>query len=156
VSTAHDFDFFHGPWSVHHRKLRSRLAGCDDWDEFGGRCTCWPALDGAGNVDDNWLDDPSGAYGAIAMRSFDPADAVWSIWWLDQRSPRHLDPPVVGHFADGVGTFVADDTFEGRPIQVRFTWLDTDTEHPRWEQAFSDDAGATWETNWRMWFTRPA
>ena len=25
---------------------------------------------------------------------------------------------------------------------------------PRWEQAFSDDGGATWEANWMMDFTR--
>jgi hypothetical protein len=37
---------------------------------------------------------------------------------------------------------------------VRFLWTRTDTESPRWEQAFSDDGGRTWETNWEMDFTR--
>ena len=27
------------------------------------------------------------------------------------------------------------------------------TSTPRWEQAFSDDGGLTWETNWVMEFT---
>lgn len=155
MSTSHDFDFLAGRWHVRHRKLRARLAGCTDWDEFDGTVTCLPAAAGFGNLDDNWLDDPAGAYGALAMRAFDPVDRVWSIWWLDQRSPRHLDPPVVGAFVDGVGTFEADDTLDGRPIVVRFRWLATDTPTPRWEQAFSPDAGATWETNWTMRFTRP-
>ncbi|MEZ5218486.1 MAG: hypothetical protein R2715_18325 [Ilumatobacteraceae bacterium] len=154
MSDAHDFDFFHGSWHVEHRKLRRRLVRCDEWDEFSGTVTCWPATAGFGNVDDNWLDDPSGAYGALAMRAFDPADGVWSIWWLDQRSPQDLDPPVVGRFADGVGTFETPDTFEGRPILVRFRWLDTATAHPRWEQAFSPDDGITWEANWHMRFRR--
>jgi len=97
---------------------------------------------------------PGGAYRAIAVRSFDAAKGTWAIWWLDHRSPHHLDVPVIGRFVNGRGEFLADDTFEGHPIKVRFLWLDTDTEHPRWEQAFSPDGGATWETNWCMRFTR--
>ena len=65
-----------------------------------------------------------------------------------------IDVPVVGRFVDGVGTFLAEDTFEGRPIVVRFLWTRTDTPSPRWEQAFSEDGGTTWETNWEMDFTR--
>ena len=41
----------------------------------------------------------------------------------------------------------------GRPILVRFTWSGVTTPTPRWEQAFSDDGGETWETNWVMDFT---
>lgn len=154
MSTAHDFDFLHGTWAVTHRKLRARLAGCDEWDRFTGTVTCHPTRSAFGNIDDNWLDDPGGGYGAIAMRSFDPADAVWSIWWLDQRSPRYLDPPVVGSFVGGIGTFTTVDEFAGRPIVVRFRWLDTATPAPRWEQAFSPDGGKTWEVNWEMGFTQ--
>ncbi|HJQ37589.1 MAG TPA: DUF1579 domain-containing protein, partial [Thermoanaerobaculia bacterium] len=51
---------------------------------------------------------------------------------------------------DGVGHFEGDDHHEGTPVRVRFTW----TQEPRWEQAFSTDGGATWETNWIMRFTR--
>jgi hypothetical protein len=29
-----------------------------------------------------------------------------------------------------------------------------DPANPRWEQAFSDDAGKSWETNWTMDFRR--
>jgi hypothetical protein len=63
---------------------------------------------------------------------------------------------VVGGFVDGVGTFVADDELAGRPIIVRFRWLDTTTPNPKWEQAFSADAGETWEVNWEMRFTPAA
>lgn len=154
MSTAHDFDFLAGRWLVHHRKLRRRLAACDEWDTFDGTCDCRPAATGFGNVDDNRLDDPNGAYGAFSVRTFDPVDRVWSIWWFDERSPRRIDPPVVGRFIDGVGTFDTADTLDGNPILVRFRWTDTTTGSPRWEQAFSDDAGTTWETNWTMHFTR--
>jgi hypothetical protein len=43
---------------------------------------------------------------------------------------------------------------DGRPIRVRFTWSETQGDAPVWEQAFSADAGRTWETNWVMHFTR--
>ena len=39
------------------------------------------------------------------------------------------------------------------PIRVRFIWSGVTTPTPRWEQAFSDDGGETWETNWVMDFT---
>ena len=60
---------------------------------------------------------------------------------------------MIGSFADGVGLFEGADTFQGRPILVRFAWSDVSTPEPRWEQAFSADGGRTWETNWIMEFT---
>lgn len=153
-SASHDFDFLHGAWHVTHDRLRSRLCGADDWYGFAGRMTCWPVLDGLGNVDDNRLEDPDGSYAALSTRSFSTASGRWAIWWLDARSPHRLDPPVVGGFVDGVGTFEAADTFAGRPVVVRFVWTGTDGAQPRWEQSFSADGGTTWEVNWRMSFSR--
>ena len=60
---------------------------------------------------------------------------------------------MIGGFDGDTGIFEGEDTFEGRPIRVRFTWSRVDTPTPRWEQAFSDDGGRTWETNWVMEFT---
>jgi hypothetical protein len=149
-----DFDFLFGNWNVEHRRLKERLVGCDDCEEFGGRCTAYPILAGAGNVDDNVVELPTGNYRASSIRSFDGAAGTWAIWWLDQRNPHALDVPVVGAFRDGVGEFYANDTLDGKPIGVRFQWSDTQSDSPRWDQAFSADAGVTWETNWTMQFHR--
>ena len=149
-----DFDFIIGDWRVRHRRLKTRLAGCDEWIEFEGTSTTRKILGGYGNLEDNALDLPEGAYRAVALRSFDPATATWSIWWLDGRHPDRIDTPVVGRFTDGIGLFYADDSLDGTPIRVRFTWSSTDTDTPRWEQAFSVDGGDTWETNWTMDFAR--
>lgn len=149
-----DFDFFIGSWQVAHRRLKHRLAGCSEWIGFSGACVTRHTLGGFGNVDDNLLELPEGSYRAITLRSFDPDSGHWSIWWLDGRNPTRLDVPVVGRFVDGVGSFFAEDTFEGRPIRVRFLWTVPRPDGPRWEQAFSLDAGATWETNWVMDFSR--
>jgi hypothetical protein len=149
-----DFDFLMGTWIVRHRRLKERLAGCDDWDEFEGRIAAQKLLGGQANVDDNLLDLPRGQYRAASIRSYDPEKRLWSIWWLDSRSPGILDPPVVGAFVDGVGSFYGDASMAGRPIRVRFLWTDTGSARPHWEQAFSADGGETWETNWTMDFAR--
>jgi hypothetical protein len=151
-----DFDFLFGSWTVEHRRLKERLVGCDDWEQFDGTCTAYPILGGAGNVDDNIVELPGGSYRASSIRSFDAAARTWAIWWLDQRNPHALDVPVVGTFNDGVGEFYANDTLDDQPITVRFQWSDTQSDSPRWDQAFSADAGITWETNWIMQFCRPS
>ena len=147
-----DFDFMFGNWTVQHRRLRARLVGCLDWDSFTGRSRTAPILGGHGNIEDNVLDLPGGGYRAIALRSYDVVTGRWAIWWLDGRSPHSLDTPVVGAFNNNLGEFLADDTVNGTPTRVRFLWRKGPV--PRWEQAFSVDGGATWETNWTMDFTR--
>lgn len=152
-SGSGDFDFLIGSWRVRHAWLRKRLAGCDDWLHFEGSMRVSALLGGAGNVDDNVLDHPDGLYRAVTLRAFDPAAGTWSIWWLDGRHPAGLDVPVVGTFKDGIGSFYADDVYQGRPIRVRFQWIVPTSGAPRWEQAFSSDGGEHWEINWRMEFT---
>ncbi|WP_291834358.1 DUF1579 domain-containing protein [Brevundimonas sp.] len=148
-----DFDFQTGDWRVRHRKLKGRLVGSTEWVEFGGTCRAVGLMAGEANVEDQMLEDPDGAYRAAAFRRRDPATGVWSIWWHDGRSSQ-VDPPVQGRFEDGVGRFFAEDSLDGRPIRVRFTWSDITPTRARWEQAFSADGGATWEVNWIMTFER--
>lgn len=148
-----DFDFLHGDWRVAHRRLRHRLAGSQEWQAFAGSCEVRPILGGLGNVDDNHIALPDGAYRAATVRVFDAGRAAWSIWWIDGRRGR-IEPPVTGGFADGVGTFFGDDEFDGRPIRVRFVWSGIGPDRARWQQAFSPDGGATWEENWVMDFAR--
>lgn len=149
-----DFDFWPGDWRIHHRRLKERLAGCTDWEEFGGTARAQKIMGGLGNMDDNWIELPGGAYAAVTVRVFEPASGLWRIWWFDARYPSRLDPPMVGRFEEGVGTFYCDDVFNGRPIRVRFIWSNITPTTARWEQAFSPDAGDTWETNWTMDMTR--
>jgi hypothetical protein len=152
---AADFDFLHGSWEVEHRRLRHRLADDSEWQTFGGSCECRPVIGGIGNIDDCLLALQDGAYRAATFRLFNADRQLWSIWWADGRRGE-LEPPVLGRFNDGVGRFVGDDTFEGRPIKVRFIWSDISANSARWEQAFSDDRGTNWETNWVMTFVRAA
>ena len=130
-ANSQDFDFFMGRWEEHNRRLVERLAGSDEWDEFESKVAA-----------------------RMSFRFYDPETDVWSIYWADSRRPGLLDPPVIGSFSGDTGIFEGADTFEGRPIRVRFTWSRVTSPTPRWEQAFSDDGGETWETNWVMDFAR--
>jgi hypothetical protein len=154
TSVQHDWDFLVGRWNVKHRRLKARLAGSTEWEEFNGTSTEWLTMGGAGTFDDNVIELPSGTYRAVGIRAYDPKSRQWSIWWLDERHPTAIEPPVMGGFKDGTGTFIGDDTFNGRPIKVRFRWSKITANSAHWDQAFSPDNGATWETNWDMDFTR--
>lgn len=147
------FDFFVGRWTVAHRRLQRRLENDTHWDEFGGMCENRPIIGGLGNVDDNYIELPAGAYRAVTLRLFEPATRRWSIWWVDGRDMR-LGVPVHGSFENGVGTFLGDDALNQRPIRVRFIWSDITATSAQWQQAFSGDNGATWEINWIMRFAR--
>lgn len=151
---THDWQWLVGSWDVWHRRLKERLAGSDDWEEFPGKSVFWQTMGGLGNVDDNIVDIPSGTYRGLSIRAFDPRTGKWAIWWLDSRAATRIDPPVFGAFKADSGTFIGHDTFKGRPIVMRFRWSDVHGARPWWEQAFSADDGASWEVNWRNYFTR--
>jgi Protein of unknown function (DUF1579) len=148
---AQDFDFEFGDWDVHHRVRRAT----GEWYEFEGTANARPILGGLGNVEDCLFHRPGGDTRGAALRTYDPATAQWAIWWVDSRTPHGtLDPPVKGRFEKGVGTFYSDSEMNGKPVRTRFIWSQITAQSARWEQAFSYDAGKTWETNWVMEFRR--
>jgi hypothetical protein len=110
-------------------------------------------MDGAGNIEDNFLGDPAGPYHATALRRIDPVSGEWTINWFDQRYSS-VDPAMRGYFEGNTGTFLCDAMLDGAPIHMRFIWSRIDSDNPRWEQAFSPDGGTSWETNWIMDFER--
>jgi uncharacterized protein DUF1579 len=149
----HDFDFQVGDWRVHHRVKRP--TGSDPWLEFEGTCSNRGLMDGWANVEDHTFNKPNGVSHGVGLRAYDPKTGQWAIWWIDGRAPHgNLDPPVKGRFDKGVGTFYSDYVDQGKPMRVRFIWSNITSTSARWEQAFSSDAGATWETNWTMDFRR--
>ena len=143
------FDFLHGDWLIHHRYLRIK-DGRREWRDAEGTMTCRAVLGGSANVEEHAIGMPGGGYRAVGLRSYDAKAARWFIWWLDGRAPHEIDAPVQGRFEDGVGTFHGDTTIDGRPTRVRFVWSGITPTSARWEQAYSTDAGRTWETNWVM------
>ena len=154
VSTAgvHGFDFEFGDWRVHHRVKRP---GAQPWLEFDGTCTVRSIMDGAGNVEEHRFHKPDGVTHGIALRAYDAKTNQWAIWWVDGRNPHGpLDPPTVGRFDNGVGTFYWDGVVNGQQIRTRFIWSQITPVSAHWEQANSTDGGKSWEVNWSMDFRR--
>ena len=151
----HDFDFFVGNWTVKNRRLKHRLANNQEWEIFDGTLSACLYMGGQAIVDDNLLHAPAGTFRAVTLRTFDTSTQQWSIWWFDSRRPNEVDPPLVGGFKQGIGTFYADDVLKDKPIRIRFIWSHTPGA-AHWEQAFSPDGGRTWEVNWIMDLQRAA
>ena len=159
TGSASDFDFLLGRWRVRNRRLVGRLEGSTRWESFEASSEVEPFLGGRGNIDRFAAPRWRPSFIGQTIRLFDPEVRQWSLYWVDNQRCR-LDPPVVGGFdAEGgaVGVFEGKDRLAGAPIDVRFIWRRfADGDGARWEQAFSDDGGASWETNWVMDFEREA
>jgi len=149
-----DFDFFMGTWNVHNKKLKERLKRCTSWDEFQATVTARPVWEGLANTDEFFAPEgPAGPMRGMTLRLFNPKSKQWSLYWANSANGT-LETPLIGGFENGRGEFYDQEMFEGRSIYVRFIWSEITQNSCRWEQAFSEDGGKNWETNWIMEFTR--
>lgn len=89
----------------------------------------------------------------LALRLYDVRAKRWTIHWSNSTNGT-LDPAMYGAFQDGIGEFLSHEEVLGQMILVRFQWTHRGENEARWEQAYSEDGGRTWETNWIMEFTR--
>jgi NIPSNAP protein len=153
-ATKHDFDFLYGSWRIHNRYLTRRLQQSSEWIEFDAQSDVQPLLNGLGQLDRYNAVRDGGAVEGVTLRLFNPETGEWSLHWADTVRPGVLLPPMVGRFKGGVGEFFGDEMVDGKKVLCRFHWSRANAGSPRWEQAFSNDGGKTWETNWIMTFTR--
>jgi hypothetical protein len=145
---AHDFDFLIGDWKAHVKRLPDRLVGSTRWVEYDGISNHHKLLDTNANLEQFEVDGPAGHMKGQTLRMYDPDTKQWSLYLLDLDHGSLGLPPVVGGFEGKRGTFYDHEEWKGRPIKVRYLWLDLGPQAARMEQAFSTDEGKTWETNW--------
>lgn len=148
-----DFDFFNGKWKTRHRRLKKRLSGSSDWEEFESTGWARTILGGIGNFDETRFDPAWRDMYGCTIRLFDPVAREWSLTWSDSETGR-LFPSVYGRFENGVGNFHGVEKHDGRTVLIRFKWSEITDTTADWEQAFSEDGGVTWETNWYMRSTK--
>jgi len=151
----HDFDFEIGAWKTHLKRLLHPLSGSTTWIEMDGTSVVRPVLGGRANLVEL---DVSGAGARIegaSLRLYNPQSRQWSLNYASAGGGT-LTAPVTGEFKNGRGEFYGQDTLNGRFILVRFVISDITSDSCRFEQAFSDDGGKTWEVNWIAVDTRAA
>jgi len=101
---------------------------------------------------------PRARYGGVfeggTLRMYDRATGLWSLFWATP-DRGFITVPNVGRFDDrGIGEFFSDETYEDKQIVCRYTWTQKGQRACSWDQAFSVDKAASWETNWTMEFKR--
>jgi hypothetical protein len=148
-----DFDFEIGAWKTHLKRLKEPLSGSSTWVEYEGTTVVRKVWDGRANLVELVAEGPSGRFEGLSLRLYDPQTRQWSLNFANARGGG-MALPSIGEFKNGRGEFYNQDTFNGRSIYVRFVISDVKPDSVRFEQAFSEDGGKTWEVNWIAMDTR--
>jgi len=144
-----DFDFEIGTWTTSVRVLRNPLSGATpDWAEYKGASVVKPLLDRRANFVELSVAGAKGKIEGGSLRLYNPQTRQWSLNFASLRNGM-LTAPVYGGFdGKGRGVFYGQDNIDGRVIMVRFVITLVSPSEAHFDQAFSADGGATWETNW--------
>lgn len=143
----HDFDFEIGSWKTHLKRLLHPLTGSNEWVEYEGTTTVRTIWNGRANLAELEVSGAAGHFQGLSLRLYNPESRQWTLNFSNARSGT-LALPTVGEFKNGRGEFYNQETLDGRAILVRFVISDITANSCRFEQAFSDDGGKTWEVNW--------
>jgi hypothetical protein len=149
----HDFDFEIGTWKTHVSRLLHPLTGSRTWVEYDGTTVVRKVWNGRANLVELVAIGPAGHFEGLNLRLYNPQSHQWSLNWANSRDGT-MSQPMIGEFKNGRGEFFDQETFNGRTIFGRNGFSDITPNSCRFAQAFSDDGGKTWETNWVMTFTR--
>jgi hypothetical protein len=150
-----DFDFEIGTWKTRLSRRLRPLTGSTTWAEYEGTTVVRKVWDGRANLVELVADGPAGHFEGLSLRLYNPQSRQWSLNFSNSAGGT-LAVPTIGEFKNGRGEFYNQDTLNGRAILVRFVISDITTTSCRFEQAFSDDGGKTWEVNWIAVDTRVA
>lgn len=149
----HDFDFHFGNWKTHISRLDHPLTGSTTWLKYEGTLAARKVWGGRAQLEELEADGPTGHMEDALWFLYNPQSHQWSLNAAASNDGT-MGQPMYGEFKNGRGEFFDQEPFKGRSILVRQVWSDiTPTSH-RFEQAFSDDGGKTWEINFVALLTR--
>jgi hypothetical protein len=145
----HAFDWESGTWTTRVRVLRNPLSGeAPVWIAYEGTSVVKPLMGARANFVELSVKSPAGAIEGGALRLYNPQARQWSLNFASLRNGL-LTAPVFGAFDEsGRGVFIGQDQLDGRTILVRFVITRPSALEAQFEQSYSADGGATWETNW--------
>ena len=142
-----DFDLQIGTWNTKLSRLVEPLSGSSEWVEYEGTTVVRKAWDGRASLVEFDVKGPAGRIEALSVRLYNPQSRQWSIHYAS-RAGGTLAAPVYGRFTNGRGEFHGQELIDGRAVFVRFVISPGGKNAWRFEQAFSNDGGKTWEVNW--------
>jgi len=136
------FDFWLGDWTVRwtdkdkgeqkgSNRIRKTLDGCVVLEEFDGR--------------------PGSPLQGTSISTFVPRAGKWKQTWVDN-SGGYLD--FEGEFRDGRMILWRRAPLAGEGVQQQMIFSDIRDDSLTWDWQVSRDGGATWQTAWRLLYTR--
>lgn len=149
----HDFDWEIGTWKTHVSRLKGPLTGSGTWVEYDGTTVVRKVWNGRANLVELDVSGPAGRIEGLSLRLYNPESRQWSLNFSNSAGGT-LAVPTIGEFRNGRGEFFSSEDLNGRAIFVRFIIACATADSCRFEQAFSDDGGKTWEANWIATDTR--
>ena len=148
-----DFDFEIGTWKTQLKRLQNPLSGSTTWVEYEGTTIVSKVWNGRANLVELDVKGSAGRIEALSLRLYNPTTKQWSLNFAGVNDGA-VSVPTIGGFKNGRGEFYNQETYKGKSIFVRFVISDITPNSCRFEQAFSDDGGKTWEVNWIATDTR--
>ncbi len=145
----HDFDFHIGTWKTHLWRLLDPLTGSTKWVEYDGTTVVRKVWNGRANLVELVADGPAGHFEGLNLRLYNPQSRQWSLNFANSKGGS-LTQPTIGEFKNGRGEFFNTEPSgpNDRAVLVRFVISEITPDSCRFEQAFSEDGGKTWEVNW--------
>jgi hypothetical protein len=149
---SRDFDWDVGTWTTHQRRLLHPLTGSNTWVDYRGTDVVRKLWSGglAATIEAN---GPAGHLHIFSVRLYDANAHQWEVYFTNPAEGT-FGIPVVGAFHDGRADFYDQEPYGGRTIWVRFSVTGYTKNACRFEQAFSDDGGKSWEVNFVVTETR--
>jgi hypothetical protein len=146
-SPEHDFDFNIGRWKTRIRAVLKPLSAPAVWSDLQGTHVVYRVWDDWADLGQLQVDGPGGHLEFLALRMYDRRTHQWRVYFANSDSGT-LEPPMVGEFRNGVGTFVFLGETEGRTVLVRNVWSGITSRSCHQDWAISADGGRTWVPTW--------
>lgn len=146
----HDFDFAFGTFRTHIMTMRR---GTSKWVSIDGVVTTRKVWNGKANLEEIEARTPTGQFEGLTLRMYDPQAKQWNLYFANSRDGQ-IAEPLTGQFANGRGEFYSQELIAGKATFVRNVYFDATPTSYRFEQAFSNDAGKTWQPNFIAALTR--
>jgi hypothetical protein len=143
----HDFDFNMGHWKTQIRAVLNPLSAPDVWSNLQGTHVVYRVWGDWADIGQLEVDGPGGHVEYMALRLYDRKSRQWRVYFANGESGT-LEPPMIGEFKDGVGTFIGLDEMEGKTVLVRNIWSDITAKSCHQSFAISVDGGKTWVPTW--------